>query len=107
MGKLYTLDGKLLTETPEIRVGEKIYPVDNRKKTVTKILDAATSATKNTSADVIDRCLELALGKPAAKELNEMDLPCPAYMQLFTLVISAATGEKPEVVEQRFQDPAE
>ena len=105
MGKLYTLDGKLLTETPEIRVGEKIYPVDNRKKTVTKILDAATSATKNTSADVIDRCL--ALGKPAAKELNEMDLPFPAYMQLFTLVISAATGEKPEVVEQRFQDPAE
>ena len=55
MGKLYTLDGKLLTETPEIRVGEKIYPVDNRKKTVTKILDAAASATKNTSADVIDR----------------------------------------------------
>ena len=49
----------------------------------------------------------LALGKPAAKELNEMDLPFPAYMQLFTLVISAATGEKPEVVEQRFQDPAE
>ena len=92
MGKLYTLDGKLLTETPEIRVGEKIYPVDNRKKTVTKILDAATSASKNTSADVIDRCLELALGKPAAKELNEMDLPFPAYMQLFTLVISAATG---------------
>lgn len=46
MGKLYTLDGKLLTETPEIRVGEKIYPVDNRKKTVTKILDAAASATK-------------------------------------------------------------
>ncbi len=36
-----------------------------------------------------------------------MDLPFPAYMQLFTLVISAATGEKPEVVEQRFQDPAE
>lgn len=106
MGKLYTLDGKLLTETPEIRVGEKIYPVDNRKKTVTKILDAA-GATKNTSADVIDRCLELALGKPAAKELNEMDLPFPAYIQLFTLVISAATGEKPQDVEQRFQDPAE
>lgn len=56
---------------------------------------------------MIDRCLELALGKPAAKELNEMDLPFPAYMQLFTLVISAATGEKPQDVEQRFQDPAE
>lgn len=107
MGKLYTLDGKLLTETPEIRVGEKIYPVDNRKKTVTKILDAATSATKNTSADVIDRCLELALGKPAANELNEMDLPFPAYMQLFTLVISAATGDEPQDVEARFQNAAD
>lgn len=30
MGKLYTLDGKLLTETPEIRIGEKVYPVDSR-----------------------------------------------------------------------------
>ena len=68
MGKLYTLDGKLLTETPEIRVGEKIYPVDNRKKTVTKILDAATSATKNTSADVIDRCLELARRQGAERD---------------------------------------
>ena len=29
MGKLYTLDGKLLTETPEIRIGEKVYPVDS------------------------------------------------------------------------------
>ena len=32
MGKLYTLDGKLLTETPEIRIGEKVYPVDSRQK---------------------------------------------------------------------------
>ena len=37
MSKLYTLDGKLLTETPEIRIGEKIYPVDNRQKTVAKL----------------------------------------------------------------------
>lgn len=32
MGKLYTLDGKLLTETPEIRVGEKIYPWTTAKR---------------------------------------------------------------------------
>ena len=41
MGKLYTLDGKLLTETPEIRIGEKVYPVDSRQKTVKKILALA------------------------------------------------------------------
>ena len=41
MGKLYTLDGKLLTETPELRIGEKVYPVDSRQKTVKKILALA------------------------------------------------------------------
>lgn len=37
MGKLYTLDQKLLTNTPEIRIGEKIYPIDDRTKTVMKV----------------------------------------------------------------------
>lgn len=32
VGKLYTLDQKLLTNTPEIRIGEKIYPIDDRTK---------------------------------------------------------------------------
>ena len=39
MAKMYTLDSKLLTGTPEIRVGDKVYPVDDRQKTVKKILD--------------------------------------------------------------------
>ena len=46
MGKLYTLDGKLLTETPEIRIGEKVYPVDSRQKTVKKILALADDESK-------------------------------------------------------------
>ena len=37
MGKLYTLDDKLLTEVPEVRVGDKVYPVDNRQKTAMQI----------------------------------------------------------------------
>ena len=37
MAKLYTLDDKLLTEVPEVRVGDKVYPVDNRQKTVMAI----------------------------------------------------------------------
>lgn len=32
MAKIYTLDGKLLTERPEIRIGDKIYAVDDRTK---------------------------------------------------------------------------
>ena len=64
MGKLYTLDQKLLTNTPEIRIGEKIYPIDDRTKTVMKVTKMDTSDAEN-----ISKILELALGKPAANEL--------------------------------------
>ena len=33
MAKMYTLDEKLLVGVPEIRIGEKIYKVDDREKT--------------------------------------------------------------------------
>ena len=39
MGKLYTVDHKLLTETPEVRIGDKVYAVDHRQKTVRKMED--------------------------------------------------------------------
>ena len=79
MGKLYTLDGKLLTETPELRIGEKVYPVDSRQKTVKKILALA---------DV---------------EIDRMDMPFPAYQRLFELVMDAVTGQEDEPDKARFQ----
>ena len=42
MAKLYTLDEKLLTDAPEIRVKDKLYPVDNRQKTVRKLMQINT-----------------------------------------------------------------
>ena len=79
MGKLYTLDGKLLTETPEIRIGEKVYPVDSRQKTVKKILALADD------------------------EIDRMDMPFPAYQRLFELVMNAVTGQEDEPDKARFQ----
>ena len=45
MGKMYTLDNKLLTETSEIRIGDKVYPVDDRVKTVKKIQEISKNIT--------------------------------------------------------------
>nr|DAT15721.1 MAG TPA: hypothetical protein [Caudoviricetes sp.] len=99
MGKLYTLDQKLLTNTPEIRIGEKIYPIDDRTKTVMKVTKMDTSDAEN-----ISKILELALGKPAAKEVDEMNLPFVAYLKLLEIIIAAMTGEEPETVSARFQE---
>lgn len=103
MAKLYALDGKLLTETPELRVGDKVYPVDNRQKTVKKLMKLVDGTGGGALGEDIDRALELALGEKAFRELDGMDLPFPAYQKLFELVIAAVTGEEPEEIEARFQ----
>lgn len=102
MGKLYTLDQKLLTNTPEIRIGEKIYPIDDRMKTVMKATKLDTANVENVS-----KILELALGQKAAKEVEEMNLPFAAYQQLLEIIIAAMTGEEPEAVSARFQEAKE
>lgn len=93
MGKMYTLDKKLLCGAPEIRIGEKVYPVDDRKNTVIKV----TKLFNDSKGDVekVDEALELAFGE-RFKEIDEMDLPFAAYQKLFELVIAAMTGEEPK-----------
>ena len=103
MAKLYTLDHKLLVDTPELRIGEKIYAVDNRTKTVKKIQEASKEITGDDPYTGMELVLELALGQKAASEIDEMDMPYPAYQKMFELVMAAVTGEEPEEVAARFQ----
>lgn len=102
--KLYTLDNKLLTETPEIRIGEKIYAVDNRQKTVRKIQAATQEVQKDDPYEGMDTVLKLALGEKAASEIDELDMPYPAYQRMFELVMAAVTGEDPDKIADRFQE---
>lgn len=104
MSKMYTLDNKLLVGTPEIRIGEKIYPVDDRVKTVKKIMKMYKEH-ENMDVDDIDKIFDLAFGVKNAKEINAMDLSFAAYQELATLVMSAMTGEEPKDKEERFQEP--
>ena len=102
MGKLYTLDNKLLTETPEIRIGEKIYPVDNRKKTVEKVQRLLGKGEADDPMDGISEAFKLAFGATAAKEIDGMNLPYPAFQELVVLVMAAMTGEDPAAISDRF-----
>lgn len=101
MGKLYTLDEKLLVGTPEVRIGDKVYPVDDRQKTVKKLMKL-TGDEKDIEKNM-DEVLKLAFGEKAAREIDEKNLPFPAYQKLFELVIAAMTGEEPEKASTRFQ----
>ncbi len=102
MAKLYTLDDKLLTEVPEVRVGDKVYPVDNRQKTVMAIQRAMEQTDADPAAQM-SAALRLALGEQAERELAARDLPYPAVQALFALVLAAVTGEEAEAVQRRFR----
>lgn len=102
MAKLYTLDDKLLTEVPEVRVGDKVYPVDNRQKTVMAIQRAMEQTDADPAAQM-SAALRLALGEQAERELAARNLPYPAVQALFALVLAAVTGEEAEAVQQRFR----
>ena len=102
MAKLYTLDDKLLTEVPEVRVGDKVYPVDNRQKTVMAIQRAMEQTDADPAAQR-SAALRLALGEQAERELAARDLPYPAVQALFALVLAAVTGEEAEAVQRRFR----
>ena len=102
MGRLYTIDHKLLTETPEIRIGDKIYPVDDRQKTVEKVIKLTKQETDD-ELGLIRQVLELALGKKAAEEIDNANYPFAAQQEIMETVISAMTGEAPAKVEERFR----
>lgn len=103
MAKMYTLDSKLLCGSPEIRIGDKVFPIDDRQKTVKKVLKLfnkqnknndieTTEAAETDELDNIDEILKLAFGK-SFKEIDALNLSFAAYQELVEIVIAAMTGE--------------
>lgn len=99
MAKLYTLDEKLLTDCPEVRIKDKVYAVDDRMKTVKKLMKLSEDGA---GVENIDEILSLGLGKEAFREIEAMDLSFAAYERLLELVTAAMTGEEPDAVKARF-----
>lgn len=94
MAKMYTLDKKLLTEKPEIRIGDKCYPVDDRTSTVKKLMKDLKAVDEN-SADMLDAdemIIKAAFNKNA-KEILAMGLPYKAQSELSQMAMAAMTGE--------------
>lgn len=81
---------------PQLKIGDKLYVVDDRKSTWDKIQDIQNSTTIE-DADKEKRILELALGEENCKELLENpDLTVSGYSALTFYVMAAITGESYE-----------
>ncbi|MCR4889007.1 MAG: hypothetical protein K5979_07500 [Ruminococcus sp.] len=109
MGKMYTLDKKLLIGSPEIQIGDKVFQVDDRNKTVRKVIKLSEQLKgKDKEKDieetpekfeVIDQILELAFGSKY-KDIDELELSFRAYLDLIDIVLDAMTNGDPEKYEK-------
>ena len=108
MSKIFETGTKITGEGefPKIQVGDKLYPVDVRKRTYdtiqTRLVENSklTAAKKRTEEEII---LEHALGETATKELYDLDLPFSGWFNLFIYVMAAIMDTTFEEAEKRFQ----
>lgn len=92
MAKMYTLDDKLLVGTPEIRIGDSVYPIDDREKTVKKIMKLFDEEDVKDSIDNIDKVLALVFAPKDYKKIDAMNMRYEAYQELLSIVMAAIMG---------------
>ena len=84
---------------PQLKIGDKLYVVDDRKKTFDKIMaiqnDVKVSQEKKERA-----VFEMSLGKKAAQEILALDLSVKDYTYLTFCIMGAITGEDPEKLQE-------
>ena len=105
MGKIYTLDPDLLNGRSEIRIGDKLYPVDDRLATVEEIT-ALQKKADGEDIKLMTDAVHLALGDKAFKALKMEAMPFAACQKLLSLIMAAITGQEPEEIEGRFPEEA-
>lgn len=75
---------------PQLKIGDKLYLVDDRKSTWDKIQQVQEKGGDNVDTEI----LVLALGKEAVAELvNNSDISVSGYTNLSFYVMAAITGE--------------
>jgi len=95
-------ENKILTgdDHPALKIGEKFYIVDDRKKTLDKINDVQSDPTIS-QKEKEAKIFELALGELEARELLEQDLTVEGYKNLTYFVLAAITGETYEKIKEQ------
>lgn len=99
--KIIDTAGSILTgdNHPQLKIGDKLYVVDDRKTTWDKIQKAQSDPNTEDTNMV---ALELALGKKQLKEIMEADggITLEGFQNLTFHVMAAITGEDFETLKR-------
>lgn len=95
MNRIIDTEDKILCgdNHPQLKIGNKLYLVDDRKSTFDKIQDIQMNS-EMSDDERTEQVLTLALGEKEAKELlGEPELTVSGYSNLTLFVMAAITGE--------------
>ena len=101
-GYAYQIPQADLVAVPEIRVGDRVYAVNNRMSAFTAISQGL--AMRGEQESELDVILRIALGPAALDEIKAQDLPFPAMRRLVVLAMAAVQDISEAEAERRFQD---
>ena len=87
---------------PQIKIGDKLYTVDDRKSTYDKI--QKLQQTKDKQEDIERETFVLALGEEATNEIYGYDLPVENFTYLTYCVLGAVTGQEPDKIKEQVEN---
>lgn len=100
--RIIDTENKILTgdNHPSLKIGDKLYIVDDRKCILDKISEIQVDDKLSQSEKEI-RIFELAFGKEYAKEILDMDLTVEGYINLTYYTMAAITGKSFEEIKEQ------
>jgi len=98
---LYEVDKVLLDVKPEVRVGDKVFLVDDRMSTFAKMNRALAEAT--TELSEFDIVIAHGITDEGLAEIKQMDLSFAVMNRVALLVMAAMQGVSEEEAQRRFQ----
>lgn len=101
--KIIDTKGDILTgdNHPQLKIGDKLYLVDDRLSTFKKIQNIR----ENGGDDVDEEIIKLALGKDAANELlKKNDITFQGFANLTFFILSAITGQDYDELKKEMRE---
>lgn len=84
---------------PQLKIGDKLYIVDDRQSTFDKIVEVQKDE-KLSEQEKTNKIYCLALGKENAKEINDLDLSVENNIYLSYCIMGAITGQDPKKLQE-------
>lgn len=103
MAKKIDLTNKLSKEKPSITIGDLTLTVNDEKSNIL-VMNSLLQKGGMTEFEMMDKSLELLLGKKGYQEVEKLKLGLSDYKTLYFAIMAVVNDEEIEDVEKRFQN---